>query len=217
MYDKLLHLTGCCYSFSSGWLWLTSLLQSFRLIFWVGLESHGNRELCSVLQNLHLHSTSHCAVLWLLHKQLKNNWFCLINFNHCCELPFLNCLYLHVHKTHELCVATYAWLVSFLKPLLLLFLVCWLARNISRAWHLAFRNLIIASRSVIPWETALISYCFRVTSSTCYITICYNISCKVMLKYNALKAFKLLWNWFTNALKSVVPFWLHWSTHKMYP
>jgi hypothetical protein len=57
-----------------------SLLQSLQLFFWAGSDSHGNSELWFLLQNLHLHSTLHCDVLWLLPKQLKHNWFCLIKF-----------------------------------------------------------------------------------------------------------------------------------------
>jgi len=112
-----------------------------------------------------------------------------------------DCLYIQ----HMSCVATYACLVRLLTPLLLLFLGCWLAWISLRAWHLSSRNLIIASSSVTTWETALISHCFLVTSSTCSINIC-DISCKGMLKSNALIAFKLLWNWFINALW-LIPCW----------
>ena len=145
---------------------------------------------------------------------IKTNWFCLIKFNLCCELIFLNCLHMYngcllLHETHELCVTTYACLIGLLTPLLLLFLGCWLALISSIAWHLPSRNLITASSSVIPWETAFISHCFLVTSSTCSINIWYNnTSCKGMLKSNALITFKLLWNWLINALKSVVDFLL---------
>ena len=176
----------------------------YDCFFWTGSDSHGNSGLCFLLQNLHLHSTLHCDVLWLLPKQLKHNWFCFIKFNLCCEVAFLNCFY----TKHELCVATYACLVGLLTPLLLLFLRCWLVWISSRAWHLPSRHLMIASSSAIPWETAFISHCFLVTSSTCSINIWDNTLCKGMLKANALTAFKLLWNWLIKLLnQSLIPCW----------
>jgi len=76
-------LIGCsCYS----------LLPSLRLLtFWAGLHSHGENELCFLLQNLHFLSTLHYGALWLLPRQMKHNWFSLIRFNLCSEVAFLNC------------------------------------------------------------------------------------------------------------------------------
>jgi len=162
-------LLFCSFLVNCGW---QSLLQSLGLFFWTDSNLHGNSELRFLLQNLHFHSTLYCNVLWLLPKQLKHTWFCLINFNLCCELAFLNYLHLYkgwlpLHETHELCVATYACLVGLLTPELLLFLGCWFALINSRAWHSLSKNLITASSSVMPWESAFISHCFLVASSTC--------------------------------------------------
>ena len=111
----------------------------------------------------------------------------------CLYTKHMNCVWLHNEC-----------LVGLLTPLLLLFLGCLRGWISSRAWHLPYRNLIITSGSVIPWETAFIYPCFLVTSSTCSINIWNNsTSYKGMLKSNALIAFKLLWNWSINALKSV--------------
>lgn len=138
------------------------------------------------------------------------NWFCLMIFRLSCELALLNCLHLYkgwlsLHKTHELCVATYACLVCLLMLLLLLVsLGCLLARISSRAWHLPSRKWMSSSSSVTPCVTAFISHCFLVNSSTCSVSIWDdNTSCKGMPKSNALTAFKLLWNWVITALKSV--------------
>jgi hypothetical protein len=60
-------LLFCSVLVGYGW---HSLLQSLRLFFWAGLDSHGKSELCVLLQNLYLHSALHCAVLWLLPRQL---------------------------------------------------------------------------------------------------------------------------------------------------
>ena len=109
------------------------------------------------------------------------------------------------HNIWAICVTIYACLVLLLTLLLLLlFLDCRLAWISLRAWHLPSRILIIFSSSVTPWVTAFISHCFLVTSSTYSINIWdNNSSCKGTLKYNALIAFKLLWNWFIKAPKSV--------------
>jgi len=175
-----------------GW---RSLLQSLRLFFWAGSDSHGNSELCFLMQNLHIHSTLHCDVLWLLPKPLKHNWFCLIKFNFFCELAFLNCVHLYngwlpPHKTHQLCVATYARLVGLLTPLML-FLGCYLAWISSRAWHLPSRNLMIASKwflGKLPSFPIFSGY-----SSTCSIILWdNNTSCNSMLQSNALIALNFL-------------------------
>ena len=97
----------------------------------------------------------------------------------------------------------YPCLVCLLMPPLLISLGCWLAWISQRAWRLPSRDLIISSSSVTPWKNCLHFHCFLV-SSTCSIYIWDdNASCKSMLKSNALITFKLLWNWFINALKSV--------------
>ena len=130
----------------------------------------------------------------------------------------------HIHAREVQCMATftqntcfvcgYIWVLGLILLISLLqFPGWWLAWISSRAWHLPSRNLISSFSSVTHCVTALISHCFLVTSSTCSIDIWdNNTSCKGMLKSNALKAFKLLWNWVINALKVYGWFFIvHWQ------
>ena len=163
MYDKLLHLTGCCY-FVQFWSTVADVHCCNRCDCFSELaETHMATVNYSSYCKIYTSILPYIVKFYDFPKQLKHNWFCLIIFNLCCELAFLNCSQLYkgwlpLHKTHELYVATYlvtyALLVGLLTQLLLLFLGGWLAWRSSRYWHLPSRNLIIASSSLNPWEIA---------------------------------------------------------------